>query len=224
MTSTPIRVFVVDDHAIVREGVGRVLERDPRIRVIGGAGSRVEALRFLDENEPDVVLLDITLPDASGLDVVSEMTRSKRACPVLIFSIHDQAAYMLEAVRAGAAGYVVKDTDPEELRRAVITVAEGGRHFSERIRAGIDAALLEERGSERERALLDRLTAREQEVLLKVAEGLTNKAIAAELDISRRTVETHRESLMRKTDIHTVAGLTRFAIRTGLLPDAKPSP
>lgn len=224
MTQRAITVLVVDDHAVVREGIRRVLESDARIRVIGTAGTREEALRFLATESPSVILLDITLPDVTGLEFVSELTESGDAHRVLVFSIHDQAAYMLEAVRRGASGYVVKDTDPDELRHAVVTVGEGGRHFTERIRAGIDEALLKERSHERDESLLSSLTVRERDVLVGIARGLTNKAIATELSISRRTVETHRESLMRKVDIHTVAGLTRFAVRMGLVPDSESLP
>ena len=211
----PIRVLVADDHMIVRTGIRHVLESEPGFEVVGEAANGTEALSLAAELRPDVVVLDISMPDVSGLELAARLRGTGDGARVLILSMHNNAEYVLESVRAGAHGYLLKDTAATELRTAIRAVCQGESYFSPPVASRLSAAVRGEHASQP--AGLDQLTAREREVLLGVAQGRTNKEIATELGISHRTVETHRESLMRKLQIRTVAELTRFALGAGIL-------
>jgi DNA-binding NarL/FixJ family response regulator len=220
MSSEPIRVLVVDDHAVVREGIRHILEGEPGFVVVGEAGNGVDALRLAAEQRPDVVVLDVSMPGESGLRVAPKLRDAAPETRVLIMSMHDNAEYVREGVRAGASGYLLKDSAAAELRLAVRAVHAGGSYFSTPAALGLSGADATRGDGTRAdapaaTASLDVLTAREREVLDGIARGLTNKEIAGELGISHRTVETHRESLMRKLGIRTVAGLTRFVLDAG---------
>ena len=210
----PIRVLVADDHMIVRTGIRHVLESEPGFEVVGEAGNGADALSLAAELLPDVVVLDISMPDVSGLELAAKL-RDAGDSRVLILSMHNNAEYVLESVRAGAHGYLLKDTAATELRTAIRAVCQGESYFSPPVASRLSAAVRGER--DQRPAGLEQLTAREREVLLGIAQGRTNKEIATELHISHRTVETHRESLMRKLQIRTVAELTRFALGAGIL-------
>jgi DNA-binding NarL/FixJ family response regulator len=212
----PIRVLVADDHMIVRSGIRHVLESESGFEVVGEAGSGGEALALTSELKPDVVVLDISMPDQSGLEVAARIREDLGSARVLILSMHNNAEYVLESVRAGAHGYLLKDTAATDLREAIRAVCRGESYFSPPVATRLSAAVRGELGNRPEG--LELLTGRERDVLLGVARGLTNKEIAAELGISHRTVESHRESLMRKLQIRTVAELTRFAIGAGIVP------
>jgi RNA polymerase sigma factor (sigma-70 family) len=214
-----IRVVVADDHAVVRQGIRTVLASDERFEVVGEAASGDEALALATEHEPDVLLLDITMPGMTGLEVASRLREAAVPVRMLVLSMHDRPEYVLEAVRAGAHGYLLKDTGPRELREAVRAVHDGETYFSPAVAERLTAALRGELEREGLRGQLQLLTPREQEVLRLIAGGRTNKEIAAELGISPRTVESHRESLTRKLRIRSIAGLTRFAIETGIAPE-----
>jgi DNA-binding NarL/FixJ family response regulator len=209
-----IRVLVADDHMLVRTGIRHVLESETGFEVVGEAATGAEALSLAAELEPDVVVLDISMPGESGLQLAARLRRSPAEPRVLILSMHDNAEYVLESVRAGAHGYLLKDTAATELRNAIRAVCRGESYFSPpiagRLRDALRGEHLTPAGS------LDQLTGREREVLLGIVRGRTNKEMAAELGISHRTVETHRESLMRKLQIRTVAELTRFALAAGI--------
>jgi DNA-binding NarL/FixJ family response regulator len=211
----PIRVLVADDHMIVRTGIRHVLESEPDFEVVGEAGSGSDAVALTSELRPDVVVLDISMPDQSGLEVAARLRHGSSTARVLILSMHNNPEYVLESVRAGAHGYLLKDTAATELRDAIRAVCRGESYFSPPVASRLTAAVRGEHGTQH--AGLDQLTGREREVLLGIARGRTNKEIAAELGISHRTVETHRESLMRKLQIRTVAELTRFAIGAGIV-------
>lgn len=219
MTPPGIKVLVADDHTVVREGIRHILERAPGFQVVAEAANGADALRLAGSTLPDVAVLDVSMPGMSGLKVAAELRRTVPEARVLILSMYDNPEYVLEAVRAGAHGYILKDSAATDLRKAVEAVHAGESFFS---------PVIAKRLSEAERGQLDReartgslaqLTGRERDVLAGIARGLTNKEIAAELGISHRTVETHRESLMRKLRIHTVAGLTKFALETGLVKE-----
>lgn len=218
MTEAPIRVLVVDDHAVVREGIRHVLSESTGFNVVGEAENGSQAVAMVRQQHPDVVLLDITMPAESGLDVATRLRQLAPEIRILILSMHEQGEYVLEAVRAGANGYVLKDTRPAELRDAVRAVHVGEEYFSPAVAGRLSAALRGELELEKTRGKLELLTRRERDVLLLVAEGRTNKEIGAQLAISPRTVETHRESIVRKLEIRSIAGLTRFAIESGLIP------
>ena len=214
MRPSLVRVLVADDHAVVREGIRTVLASTPDFEVIGEASDGAEALAMALELEPDVLVLDLTMPEKSGLEVTAEIRSEREDVRVLILSMHDNPEYVLEAVRAGATGYVLKDAQPDELRAAVRAVHDGGEYFHPAAARQLSTALREESAQVRRRSAVDQLTPREREVLVRIARGLTNKEIAAELGISPRTVETHRDSLARKLKMRSVADLTRFVMET----------
>jgi DNA-binding NarL/FixJ family response regulator len=217
--TTPIRVLVVDDHAVVREGIRHVLSEGAEFSVIGEARSGREAVMTAARTAPDVVVLDISMPGGSGLHAVSELLELVPGVRVLMLSVHENVEYVLESVRAGAHGYLRKDSTPAELREAVRVLYSGKSYFSPALAAQMTEAMRKGSAATRKTAALatDVLTAREREILVHIAQGNTNKEIAAELGISARTVEAHRDSLMRKLEIRTVAGLTRLALEQGLL-------
>jgi DNA-binding NarL/FixJ family response regulator len=218
---TPLTVLVVDDHSVVREGLRRVLEEGSGgdLRVVAEAANGAEAVERAVREKPDVVLLDLTMPGpgGSGLAVVRTLRDRAPEARVLILSVHDDREYVLESVRAGAHGYLRKDSSPAEIRQAIHAVCAGDSFFSPPVARHLAAEV--QGGSPRPAGSLAALTARERDVLIGVANGHTNRETAAELGISVRTVETHRDSLMRKLGIHTVAELTRFALEHGLIAD-----
>jgi DNA-binding NarL/FixJ family response regulator len=216
---TAIRVLVADDHAVVREGIRSILEGTNGVEWVGEAVDGDDALARISELDPDVAVLDISMPQRTGLEVLAELRRHGRRPRVLILSMHDHPEYVLEAVRAGADGYVLKNAAPAEFRRAILAIARGETVFTGDIVRQLGSAIRGEAVQQRDRRLLKTLTPREREVLARVAAGRTSRDIAQEFGISPRTVETHRESIMRKLDIRSVAGLTRFALESGLKDD-----
>ncbi len=215
MHHSSIRVLVADDHTVVREGIRHVLDGEPGFTIVAEAATAAEAVRLAEAEKPDVVLLDITMPGESGLQAAVRMRKLVPETRILILSMHDNPEYVLESVRAGAHGYLLKDSAATELRQAIRAVHQGEEYFSAPIAHRLRAAVRGQAGELP--GPLDVLTGREREVLVGIALGRTNKEIASELGISHRTVETHRESLMRKLGIKTVAGLTKLALETGLV-------
>ena len=216
MSVPVIRVLVADDHAIVRTGIRHVLEGEPGFEVVGEAATGAEALALAERLRPDVAVLDLSMPGGSGLRVAAELRRLAPETHILILSMHDNTEYVMESLRAGAHGYLLKDAAATELRGAIRAVRRGESFFSPAIAGRLGAVLRGEPGEPRSPALAQ-LSARERQVLVGVAQGRTNREIALELGISHRTVETHRESLMRKLGVRTVAGLTRLALEAGLI-------
>jgi DNA-binding NarL/FixJ family response regulator len=216
VTDSTIRVLVADDHTIVRSGIRHVLESEPGFIVVAEASTGAEALELASSLHPDVVVLDISMPGESGLRVAAELRRRVPETHVLILSMHDNTEYVLESIRAGAHGYLLKDTAATELRDAIRAVRRGESFFSPPI-AGRLSAVVRGEAEPTPSGALGHLTARERQVLVGIAQGQTNREIAQQLGISHRTVETHRESLMRKLEVRTVAGLTRLALEAGLV-------
>lgn len=214
-----IRVLIADDHAVVREGIRQVLLSDIGFEVIGEAANGAEAVALAESLRPppDVVVLDLSMPELSGLEAAERIRERVPGACILVLSIHDHEEYVLQSVRAGAQGYLRKDSSPAELRGAIRALYEGGSFFSAPVATKLSSALRNERLEDERRGRLANLTARERDVLIQVARGGSNKDIAASLGISVRTVESHREALMKKLGIRGVAGLTRFAIDAGLL-------
>ncbi len=213
----PIRVIVADDHALVREGIRHVLDAEPGIEVVAEASNGRDAVELAMQHHPDVVVLDITMPIETGLVAAARLRQLLPNARILLLSMHDNIEYVREGVRIGTHGYILKDSAGAELRAAIRVVFSGGTFFSPAVARRLatqDVAIAEVADSP-----LAQLTPRELDVLRGVSRGLTNKAIAGELGISRRTVEAHRESLMRKLAIHNVAGLTRFALDAGVTGD-----
>ncbi|HEY7502495.1 MAG TPA: response regulator transcription factor [Gemmatimonadales bacterium] len=218
MSEAPIRVLVADDHAIVRTGIRHVLESEPGFAVVGEASTGPEALELAASLHPDVAVLDISLPGASGLRVAAELRQRAPETQVLILSMHDNTEYVLESLRAGVHGYLLKDTAATELRTAIRAVRRGESFFSPPIAGRLSAVVRGDPAGTTSGAVAQ-LTARERQVLVGVAQGHTNREMAAQLGISPRTVESHRENLMKKLGVRTVAGLTRLALEAGLVRD-----
>lgn len=218
--TTSIRLVLVDDHVIVREGLRHVLEESAEFSIIGEGATAAEAIRLAGELKPDVVVLDISMPGGSGLHAVPDILECAPQSRVLMLSVHDDAEYILESVRAGAHGYCRKDSAPEELRRAIRTVFAGDMYFSALVAQRVAQALREGRSAKDVEPPTppgtEVLSPREREVLRCIAQGRANKEIGAQLGISTRTVEAHRQALMKKLGIHTVAGLTRYCLEHGI--------
>ena len=220
-----IKVLVADDHPVVRKGLQSCLARQGRIRVVGEAADGDEALRKVRELKPDVVLMDISMPGMNGLAVTEVLRREAPQVKVLVISVHRNKDAIFRVIQAGAHGYVSKEAPSEEVVRAIETLAAGEPFFSEEIAR---AALSEFVTSGGKKEPFSQLTSREREVLVQIAEGKSNKEIADALRIGVRTIETHRERIMRRLNIHSVAGLTKYAIANGLValevgPDRAPS-
>ena len=216
---TPIRVLLADDHTLMREGVRRILSADGGIEVVAEVGDGQAAVAETLARQPDVAVLDITMPGGGGLEAARQIRRQAPEVRILILSMHLQPEYLLESVRAGAHGYLVKDAAASELVTAVRSVCAGDSYYSAAVSAQMSDLLRRKLEGEEVTNALERLSPREREVLRHIAEGSSNKEIASTLGISVRTVETHRDSLMKKLGIHSVAGLTRFALRCGLVSD-----
>jgi two-component system response regulator NreC len=213
----PLRVLIADDHALVREGVRHVLESARGVEVVGEAEDGAQAVALATALIPDVVVLDLTMPQLSGLQVLTQLRDVVPSARVLVLSIHDDEEYVLQSVRGGALGYLRKDSSPAELREAVRRVGAREPHFAAPVATKLADALRNEGQRDAVDARIERLTTRERDVLVEIAAGATNKEIAGRLSISVRTVESHRESVMRKLELRGVANLTRFAIDAGLL-------
>jgi DNA-binding NarL/FixJ family response regulator len=209
-----IKVLVADDHPVVRKGLQTCLARHGKLRIVGEAADGDEALRQTRELLPDVVLMDISMPGMNGLAVTEVLRKELPQIKVLILSVHNNKEYIFRVIQAGAHGYVSKEAPPDEVIRAIESVYEGEPFFSEDIAR---AALNEFVSSGGKKEPFAQLTSREREVLVLIAEGKSNKEIADRLGIGVRTIETHRERIMRRLNIHSVAGLTKYAIANGLV-------
>ena len=209
-----IKVLLVDDHPVVRRGISTCLERHNHLLVVGEAADGPEAVAKAKELLPDIVLLDIDLPQLSGLGVAEVLHKELPNIKVLILSMHQRPEYLPRILQSGARGYLLKEAPAEELVKAIEMVTAGECYFSPEIARLALNQVVQGNGTG---PSLQELTSREREVLVLIAGGFCNKEIAMKLDVGVRTVETHRERIMQKLDIHSVAGLTRFALANGLV-------
>jgi len=210
-----IRILLADDHTLFRAGIRALLESDAGIEIVAESGDGREALELIEKHRPDVALLDIGMPGLNGLEVTK---RAARSCPktrVIILSMHGDATYVNQALSAGVAGYLLKGAAVAELSVAVQAVTRGETYLTPKVSKLVVGDLL--RGRAGESGPLDALTARQREIIQLIAEGHGTKEIAEILEVSVKTVETHRARLMNRLDIHDVPGLVRFAIRWGLV-------
>lgn len=212
----PIRVLLADDHTMIRAGVRLMLERVEGVEVVAEAEGGLEALRLIELHRPDVVLIDIAMPELNGLNVTARVAKQFPEVRVIILSMHENEEYVGEALRSGAVAYLVKTASPAELELAIRAVTRGETYLSPPVSKHVVLDYVSRGGGGPRGA--ERLTPRQREILQMIAEGHTTKAIANRLQISVKTVEAHRTQLMDKLDIHDIASLVRYAIRTGLVP------
>jgi DNA-binding NarL/FixJ family response regulator len=209
-----IRTLIADDHALVRAGIRALVEKIEGIIVVAEAGKGSEAIDLINELKPDLVLLDITMPDGSGFDVLHHLKKNFPEIRVIVLTVHEAGEYAIRALREGAAGFLPKSAASTELEQAINTVMRGETYISPETSR---KTLLEYGKGTSKRDQLANLSPRQREVLRMIAEGRTTKQIAQLLEISVKTVETHRSQLMERLDIHDVAGLVRYAISVGLI-------
>lgn len=215
--SKSIRIILADDHTLVRAGIRALLEKLPGVEVVGEAGDGREAMKLVKQLGPDVVLLDITMPGLNGLDVATRIVKEYPKVRVIILSMHNNEEYYWRALKAGAAGYLLKKAATAELETALQRVVHGevylSREISERLLRKHPVG-----GMAARKSPLEQLTGRQREILQLIAEGQNTKGIAELLKVSPKTVEYHRMKLMDGLNVHDVPGLVRFALRVGLIP------
>jgi DNA-binding NarL/FixJ family response regulator len=210
-----VRVLLADDHHLVRAGLRALLADQPGVEVVGETGDGRDALEMIERHRPDVALLDITMPGLNGLEVAGRVEKASPRTKVVILSMHAGEAYVAQALRVGVAGYLLKDAAAEELGIALEAVGRNEVYLSPAISRKVVDGYLRAAGADDDP--LASLTARQREILQLIAEGRSTKEIASDLDVSVKTVETHRAQLMERLDIRDVAGLVRFSIRVGLI-------
>ncbi|HXI23322.1 MAG TPA: response regulator transcription factor [Pyrinomonadaceae bacterium] len=210
----PTRVLLVDDHALVRAGIRALIDTLDGVEVVAEAGNGREALQQVEKFAPDLVLLDLTMPEMSGFEVLEQIVRRSPQARVIILTMHEAREYTIRALRLGAAGLIPKSAAANELKQGIEGVMRGETYTSKETPQEVRPRIF---GESRAQRLLEKLTPRQREILILIAEGQTTKEIARNLNISVKTVETHRAQLMERLDIRDVAGLVRFAIKTGLV-------
>jgi two-component system response regulator NreC len=212
-----IRLLLVDDHAVVRSGLRMLLESEADIEIVGEAGTAREALDAVTNLTPDVVLMDIGLPDLSGIDAAREIKRLRPETAIVALTIHEDEEYFFKMLEAGASGYVPKRAAPEELLTAIHAAAEGEVYLYPSLAKLLVKDYLSQDQQSKAGSTLDGLTSREQEVLAYLAEGANSAQIAEALEISPKTVARHRENIMRKLNLHSRTELVKYAIRKGII-------
>jgi DNA-binding NarL/FixJ family response regulator len=211
----PIRILLADDHALVRAGIRTLLEKIPNVEVVGEASTGRQALEMVKTTLPNLVLMDIAMAELGGLEALPRITKDFPGVKVVILSAHANEEYVIRALRSGAAGYMLKDAATAELELAIRSVSEDKTYLSPSISRTVIDSYLERVGGQL--SPLEQLTSRQREILQSIAEGKNTKEIASELDISFKTVESHRLQLMERLNIHDIPGLVRYAIRSGLV-------
>jgi DNA-binding NarL/FixJ family response regulator len=210
------RVLLVDDHALVRSGLRSLLSASSEVNVVGEFGTGREALDKCAQLEPDVVLTDVEMPQLNGIDLTRQILELCPATAVIMVTMHSSQQYVLESLRAGASGYVLKDAALAELLTAIKTVCGGARYLSPALVDFVVTDYVRQANGEAPASALNKLSNREREVLQLIAEGYTSGQVRLALHISVRTVDAHRANIMQKLNIHSIAGLTKFAIMHGI--------
>ena len=211
-----IRTLLVDDHKLIRDGIKSILNSDKQINVMAEAENGVEAIRYLEKNvdEIDVVLMDINMPELNGIDAVEIITKLHKKINILALSMHSEEAYIVNMIKAGASGYILKDSGGKKLIEAVKTVAGGEKYYSNEVSVTLINSMLKGNTPSGE---VTTLSTREEDVLNSIVEGKTNKLIGEKLNISSRTVETHRRNIMYKLGVKNTAEMVSVAMKKGLL-------
>ncbi len=215
-----INIVLADDHQVVRKGVRALISVEPDFNIIGETGDGLETLDLVEKLKPDVLVLDLMMPGLNGLEVNRQLAKKSPATRIVVLSMHSSEAYVLEALRAGAKAYVLKDAPPEELVYAIREAFAGRRYLSSPLSENAIEVYTRDAESTRQEPY-DQLTMREREILQLSAQGLTNVAIGSRLFISPRTVETHRTNLMRKLELHNHTQLVQFALQHGIITKQK---
>ncbi len=208
------KVMITDDHAMIREGIKQLLEFDGEIKVIAEAGDGEECLELLEENTPDVLLLDINMPKKNGIEVLQEIRNRKISLKVLILTVHNEVEYLLKAVDIGVDGYILKDSESAELKKAIEAVLNGENYIQPNLIPALNAKLM---NRDNDKDKIEQLTKRELEVLIKVANGMFNKEIALSLNISERTVKNHISNIFKKIQVSDRTQAAVFAIRNDII-------
>jgi DNA-binding NarL/FixJ family response regulator len=216
MPSPSIRVVLVDDHALVRQGFRRILEDDPELSVVGEASNGLDAIGLVKKTDPDVVVMDMAMPEMSGLHATMELVKQRPGTKVLILSMYSDEQYVRNALDAGAKGYILKNAIENDLTRAVKAVAAGEQYLAPELSSLLIRAI-QTGGFDKASDPYDRLTQREKQVLQLIAHGKSNKEIAVMLDLSVNTVAVHRANLMSALGVHKTAELVLFAVKKGLV-------
>jgi two-component system, NarL family, response regulator NreC len=212
-----INLLLVDDHQVVRTGLRMLLEGQPDLKILGEADSGLHALDMARELKPDVIVMDITLPDISGIEATRRIKEEFPEISIVALTIHEDEQYFFEMLQAGASGYVPKRAAPEDLITSIRAAFAGEIYIYPSLAKALVADFLGRSTQENEKTSIDGLTSREQEVLSLLAEGLSNDEIGETLQISKHTVARHRENLMRKLELHSKSELVKYAIRKGLI-------
>jgi DNA-binding NarL/FixJ family response regulator len=215
------RIVLAEDHTLVRKGMRLLLETIPGLSVVGEAADGLEALQLIEQHQPDCVLMDLAMPGLSGIEAVRRSSTEFPHIPILVVSMHADEGYVHQALAAGAAGYLLKGSDKEELETAVRAVCSGQTYLTPAISKTLVSALSRKSQASSASSPLELLTLRQREVLRLVAEGSSTKQVAARLGLSVKTVEAHRGAIMERLGIRDLAGLVRFAIRAGLVAGDK---
>jgi DNA-binding NarL/FixJ family response regulator len=216
MPSPSIRVVLVDDHALVRQGFRRILEDDPELSVVGEASNGLDAVALVKKTDPDVVVMDMAMPEMSGLHATMELVKQRPGTKVLILSMYSDEQYVRNALDAGAKGYILKNAIENDLTRAVKAVAAGEQYLAPELSSLLIRAI-QTGGFDKASDPYDRLTQREKQVLQLIASSKSNKEIAVILDLSVNTVAVHRANLMSALGVHKTAELVLFAVKKGLV-------
>jgi len=212
-----VRIVIAEDHTILREGLRSLLSSSPNFEIIGEAGDGREAIRQVRKFKPELILTDLSMPRMNGMEAIKEIKRESPATKILVLTVHRAEEYILATFRAGADGYLLKDSTHSELLMAVKKVLSGTHYISPEISEKVIEGYIEGKKSLKSRTSWETLTQREREILKLIAEGYRNKEIAEDLCISVKTVEKHRANLMEKLDLHSIQALTTFAIEKGLV-------
>ncbi len=211
-----IRVLIADDHKIMLAGLRSLLEKQTDIEVVAEAENGRKAVQCAMDNKPDVVVMDVSMPDLNGIEATKQIVASLPDTRVIALSMHSDKRFVMGMLQAGASGYLLKDCASQELANAIFQVADGKKYLSPEITGVVIDDFLLGASSEKVATPTSLLSAREREVLQLIAEGWSTKQIASHLYVSIKTIETHRRQIMKKLDLHTIADLTKYAIREGL--------